>query len=551
MEFLRKSLVQVAQHLSGLTTSQRLAIGLCAVLVVLSMVWLLQWAAHPEMVPVVFEGFSSPDQLLSAENELRGMGIPYQVEGSKIFVGRSDRDRVLARLGERQMLPADTSLTIEKIIEDDSPFRSQADSHRIWAYAKANKLSKMLSDFRGIQRAKVVIDKPMRRGLGSVTATPTASVMVWTQPGRGLAAENVDAIAGFVAGAVAGLDATKVGITDARTGKSYRVRDHDSASAAASDLLELAKKAEEHYTQKVRDQLRAIPGVVVNIFAELESSARQEYHRTQDKTIDLEIESTKQIETRSRGGAEPGVVPNVGQTVASVSSPSDQSEKKTERIKSEPADERVVRTETGLGAIRQLNAAVNVPRSYLKAVFLQQPGNEGKEADDVALLGTGQLDEIRKQVMPLIHANDPQQVQVTMYYDVSAPALSGDVTEAASMGALDLTKTYGQQVGLGALAVVSLFMMLLLSRRAPVSVGADGTVLAGLGAGEIPTAEVLAGEAPPVGDAQEGRGILVAQELDEQSVRTGEMIDQLNDLVREDPASAAGLVKRWMEKENG
>ena len=53
MEFLRKSLVQVAQHLSGLTTSQRLAIGLCAVLVVLSMVWLLQWAARPEMVPVV------------------------------------------------------------------------------------------------------------------------------------------------------------------------------------------------------------------------------------------------------------------------------------------------------------------------------------------------------------------------------------------------------------------------------------------------------------------------------------------------------------------
>ena len=54
-----------------------------------------------------------------------------------------------------------------------------------------------------------------------------------------------------------------------------------------------------------------------------------------------------------------------------------------------------------------------------------------------------------------------------------------------------------------------------------------------------------------MGDAQEGQGILVAQELDENSVRTGEMIDQLNDLVREDPASAAALVKRWMEKENG
>ncbi|MFQ6049226.1 MAG: hypothetical protein ACE5K7_07670, partial [Phycisphaerae bacterium] len=542
---------QVRAHLAGLNTSQRLAIGLCVVLVVVSMVWLLRWSAQPEMVPVLFEGFE-PEQLLQAEAELRVLGIPYRVEGRKIYVRLADRDRVLVRLGERQMLPADTSLTIEKLIEQDSPFRSQADSRRIWAYAKDKRLSRLLSGFRGIQRATVVIDKPARRGIGRQAAAPTASVLVWTRPGYELSPENVDAIAGFVSRAEVGLEPTRVGIIDGRTGRQYRVRQPDSP--IAFDLLELAKKTEEHYRQKILDQLRTIPGVLVNVFAELEASSRRVEDRRLSEPIDIETEITKKTEVRSGGGGEPGVRPNVGQAVA-AGGPAEQSEEKTERIKSTPSGERVEVSETGLGVIKRLTASVSVPRSYLVGIYQQQPGNEGKEPSDKELLAGMYLEGIRKQVMPLVRATDPSQVQVSMYYDSGVGAA---VAEVASAGTdlLGLARSYARQLGLGALAVVSLFMLLLLARRAPAGelAGEAGLQpsLAGVGggpAGQAQRLNILTAETPPVGDVPPRSGVLIGRELDETTVRTREMIEQLAQMVREDPAGAAGLVRRWLDKE--
>lgn len=552
MEFIRKTLAQVGQHLSGLTISQRLAIGLCVVLMAVAVVWLLQWSARPEMVPVVFEGFS-PDQLLVAEAELRAMGTSYKKEGDKILVRLADRDRVLARLGERQVLPADTSLTIEKLIEQESPFRSQAESERIWSYAKEQRLSRLLSRFRGIQRATVVMDKPTRRGIGREAAKPTASVLVWTKPGYELKQENVDALAGFVARAQAGLDLTNVGIIDARTGRQYRVR--NAESPVASDLLELAKKTEDHYAQKIQDQLRSIPGVLVNVFAELDPSARRTENRLLAEPLDVEMEITKQTETRHMGGGEAGVVPNVGQGLAGGGGGT-VSEQKTEIIKSVPGGEQVEVTETGRGVVKSLRAVVSVPRSYLVAIFQQQPGNEDQQPSDQELRSTGQFEEIRKQVMPLIRAEDAALVQVSMYYDVGVgwAFAEGGVGEAET-AALGLAKRYGGQVGLGVLAVLSLVMMLFLAKRGPDRmVGgrlADAGELGGLGEqAESGPMSVLSGDAPPVGDAQLSSGVLEGQELDEQTIRTQEMAEQLERLSEEDPGNVASLVKRWLEKDH-
>ena len=49
MEFLRRLAISTRDQLSGLTVSQRLVIGLCAVLVAGSMAWLMHWAGQPEM----------------------------------------------------------------------------------------------------------------------------------------------------------------------------------------------------------------------------------------------------------------------------------------------------------------------------------------------------------------------------------------------------------------------------------------------------------------------------------------------------------------------
>lgn len=231
-------------------------------------------------------------------------------------------------------------------------------------------------------------------------------------------------------------------------------------------------------------------------------------------------------------------------------------EQKTELIKSVPGGEQVEVTETGRGVVKSLRAVVSVPRSYLVAIFQQQPGNEDQQPSDQELRSTGQFEEIRRQVMPLIRAEDASLVHVSMYYDVGVAwaFAEGGVGEAET-AALGLAKRYGGQVGLGVLAVLSLVMMLFLAKRGPermVEGGLAGAAdLGGLGQQvDSGPMSVLSGEPPPVGAAQLSSGVLEGQELDEQTIRTQEMAEQLERLSEEDPGNVASLVKRWLEKDH-
>jgi flagellar biosynthesis/type III secretory pathway M-ring protein FliF/YscJ len=78
------------------------------------------------------------------------------------------------------------------------------------------------------------------------------------------------------------------------------------------------------------------------------------------------------------------------------------------------------------------------------------------------------------------------------------------------------------------------------------------------GAGDVlPSAEELAGvppvleddEAEVVGEADEAAPALVGVELDDEELRRKQMLAQLNQLVKKDPADVAALLRRWMRTE--
>ena len=84
MDRLKNLLSNINTQLSVLTVSQRLAIGLCAALAVVSLLWLMQWSSKPEMVPLVQHDFEF-DALGSAEQVLQSNGIPYEIVGSNLI----------------------------------------------------------------------------------------------------------------------------------------------------------------------------------------------------------------------------------------------------------------------------------------------------------------------------------------------------------------------------------------------------------------------------------------------------------------------------------
>jgi len=55
----------------------------------------------------------------------------------------------------------------------------------------------------------------------------------------------------------------------------------------------------------------------------------------------------------------------------------------------------------------------------------------------------------------------------------------------------------------------------------------------------------------PVGEAQVTEGLLVGREVDENAVRAQQVVEQVSQLIEDDPDTAAALVKRWVESSRG
>jgi hypothetical protein len=52
---------------------------------------------------------------------------------------------------------------------------------------------------------------------------------------------------------------------------------------------------------------------------------------------------------------------------------------------------------------------------------------------------------------------------------------------------------------------------------------------------------------PPIGQAAEGEHLLVGKEVDEATVRTQQVVEQVRELVGEDPTSSVSILQRWID----
>ena len=101
---------------------------------------------------------------------------------------------------------------------------------------------------------------------------------------------------------------------------------------------------------------------------------------------------------------------------------------------------------------------------------------------------------------------------------------------------------YGKEIALSGLALVSLFMVsMMVKKSAPAPIPVAPTIISG-------PSPLMVGEAV-AGEASEGGSMLDGMELDEDAVKTEQMLDQVSTLVKENPDGAAALVKRWLNRD--
>ena len=127
MERLRRLLAHIGAQLRVLSVSQRLAVGLCAALAAVSVLWLLQWSTQPDMVPLVRNEFGF-DDLDAAEAALRSSDIAFEVRGTRIYVPPVARHNALRVLHGADALPEGSLFDMAAVVAESNPPSSSTTS---------------------------------------------------------------------------------------------------------------------------------------------------------------------------------------------------------------------------------------------------------------------------------------------------------------------------------------------------------------------------------------------------------------------------------------
>lgn len=555
MEFLRKLFLQTKEHLAGLSLSQRLAIGASAGLVVISILWLLNWAGKTEMVPL-FDQSITAEELAPIRQQLDSSGVKYTVSGDRVFVPADSVLKLQAQMAQSNALPRDISITFENIIQNSNAFLSRDEQDWRRNIALANELSLRLRQFAGVRDARVFVDKTTKRTIGSPSVVPTASIQVTMEVGRELDKNQVRAMASFVSRAVAGLDLHNVQVTDFTSGRTYSVPKLEDSMTY--DDLEDRQKKETYFANQIRELLDNVPGLRVAVRAELDSRSTQLTETKYGKPATTKDRSKTIETTEGRQPGEPGVVPNSGSPNAATALGSRSEENETETTYDARQDVTHTIFDTPRHRLVSLSASVNIPRSFIAGIFKQ--ANSGKEPTDEELEAAAStksaLAKIKSQIETLMpKAEDAEsQVAVAWFHDNASLVMGSEPARAGAAGdVLSYVQAYGSKAGLGALALMSLVMMLMMVRR----VG-EGPVLPGEAPPAGPNAlrrkpkkensvdELDAGNAP-VGEAEVTDHLLVGREVDEATLRAQKMVEEVSDLVKTDPNMAVTVLQRWMD----
>jgi flagellar biosynthesis/type III secretory pathway M-ring protein FliF/YscJ len=548
MDLLKAQLDRLQKQLSGLTSSQKMLTAALVAIMVMTLIWWGKYAGEPEMTPVLDQSFSQ-DDTARITADLATRGIHYSISGDRIYVPADRKFEVLAALSYGHLLPRNTETGFDQMVKQMNPLQPDSTIDRMFNRGKEMMLSQIIQEFPGVANAEVLID-PTHERLVEGSVDPSATVTISMQDGQAAGQQLVDAAADVVQGAQSGLARNHIKVVVG--GVPRRVHDTDNPDDTdGSDTLELSQKASVETESRIKDYLSYIPGLKVFVTVKVNSTSTQEQRRDFDgkKAVQKETETTSDTINSSGGaggGGEPGVVPNaplsIDNTAPSGGAASTSSEdKESSRFDNFVPEVNTV-SKTPAGDVSVIAATVRVPEAYFAAIYTQRdPNAKNPTEDQLKPLIDAELPKIQTDVMKCTGLTSEKDVAVETYVDATpvappAPALAGVSSVTSMLGG------HSKELGLGALAVMSLFMVSMMVRKSapPLAMAAAGTT-AGAPT-TLDAGETLAGEAGGTASPLDG------MELDEEAVRSQQMLDQVSNMVKENPDAAATLVKRWLNR---
>jgi flagellar biosynthesis/type III secretory pathway M-ring protein FliF/YscJ len=570
MNLIRKYLVQIKAQLAGLTISQKLLVGLLAVIMVGTIFWTVVSSAKPQMVSLVAQSMT-PEQINQAEIALKGK-YSYQISGDKVLVPLEQRYQILGDLGSQGLLPKDLTNEFDLELKNMGLFASAEQNDRQWNNARQRVLTRFLLSFPYVQDGSVIISLGQQQALGRASLPSTATVNLKTRNNVALTSSQVQAVAETVCGAVSGMKREDVHVIV--NGQPYRAPSSDTPLPA--NLVEYKKQLEDYFANKLEYHFSSYGDVKISVNVVPDLSSRTSTATLVDpknvvsKPVSERTQETISNDGSSTPGGEPGVKPNTGLAVtdASVSGRGNSSSNTVNSTEIKVVVGSTTTTSVTPAGVetKDLTASISLPRSYFMSVYRNKLKDTKAEPKDQAEEDKFQTDVIGPELKKalalaknVIGAKSDEQVKVDWYDDsiiARLPDLAAASTTFAS-GTMPLISQYAKQGVLALVALGALGMMLRMVRRA-VPAGADdvdtGVFFAGASGGgrkhkkkagnveQLDTAEDVFGE------ANQGEAVLTGIELDDATLASRKMVDEVSTMIKENPENAAALVKRWMAR---
>jgi flagellar biosynthesis/type III secretory pathway M-ring protein FliF/YscJ len=552
MDFLRQQLERLRQQLSVLSATQKMLVAALAALMVLTVMYWGRYAATPERVAVLDQPFP-PEQAVQLVSQLERAGVAAELASDgRVMVPADKQQQAFSMVAYNRMLPSNSSAAVDKIVGQMTVWDGAAKTDRLWNEKKQVLLAQTIAAFPGVEAASVQIDPAERRSF-SQPGQPRASINIRMREGDRPGKQLVLAAADTVVGAQAGL--TRANVMVIVDGVSHPLPDRDmEGMGMGGEILEVKQGWERFYSGKVREVLAHIRGPMIAVSVELNTKRIEEEQSLVDpkNVIQKERETTSRTDESTLPAPtsnEAGAVPNTGVVapVASGSGGGSTTSEETAKFEVDYGKTRRV-TKSPPGDATVTSASVRVPRGHFVAMWKQLNPKATEEPAEPALaeLISRELDKIRKDVMACTGLKDPQLVMVDYYVETDvAPVQAGTGMGGLGLPVLTVVGGYGKEIALGGLALAALLMVSGMVKK---------------GAGPVPAMAVadlqeqqremerLAGSDEVVGAAAEGVSALEAIELDEETSKTQQMVEQVTSLVKDNPDGATTLVKRWLAR---
>jgi len=554
MDLLKAQFDRVSKQLAALSSSQKMLTAALVAIMAMTLIWWGRYAGDPEMEPVLDQAFSAQD-ISRITADLSSRGIHYAVSGDRILVPADRKFEVIAALSYAQLMPRDTASGFDEMMKNlTNPFTPDSTNEKLFNHGKEVMLAQIIQNFPHVAKADVMID-PTREVHVSQSIEPSATVTITMQDGEQANQQLVDAAADVVEGAQSGLARSRIKVVVG--GVPRRLHDTDDGNdidGAGSDVLELQQKAEVNRENQIKDYFSYIPDLKVFVTVKVNPTSTQEHSQEYDpkKAVQKESETTSDsLENTNSNPAsgEPGVVPNGGLSVPGPTAGGGGSSN-TETKEFSKFQNFVSTTDTSTttpaGTVSVVAATVRVPMAYFEAIYTRR-NPDVKSPSDAQLqpLIDAELPKIRTDVMKCTGLATESDVAVETYLDATPIAIAVAQTPSV-LSVTTLLSGHSRDLTLGALAVMSLFMVSMMVRKGTPALESPVAVMAAAAAagpaGTLNTEEALAGEVTAAGTMLNG------MELDDEAVRNQQMVEQVANMVKENPDAAASLVKRWMSR---